>query len=95
MAKTLNQLGSLLAQTNASPAVEKLHEEALTIARQEEGPVGPTIGETLVAWAKLKRDLGGSAAAERLFREGLAVERKALSPRDPRLYETRRPWERS
>jgi serine/threonine protein kinase len=89
-ARTLNQLGSLLAQKGVSPEsapeIEALHQEALGITRRVEGPEGPAVAETLIHLAGLSFEQGKYVESERLFREGLAVERKALGDRAPRLY---------
>ena len=90
LARALNQLGKLLvregASPEASPEIEELYQEALDIARQVEGPAGPTVAETLFNLAYFRSEQGEHTEAERLFLEGLTVERKALGDGDPRLY---------
>ena len=90
VARTLHQLADLLvrqgAAPEAAPEIEALFQEALAIARQVEGPEGPTVAETLIKLGFFRSEQGKYTEAERLYREGLAVEQKALGDRDPRLY---------
>ena len=90
VARTLNQLGQTLVNKGVSPEttpeIEKVHQEALDIARRVEGPRGLSVAETLFALAQLHRAAGDYQKAETTFREGLDIERKVLGDRDPQLY---------
>lgn len=87
VARTLNALGDLLLMRGAPPGdVDKLHQEALAIAREVEGPMGATVGSTLLHLARVRQRAADDAQAEKLFREGLEIEQRALGNQHPRYY---------
>ncbi len=66
-----------------------LHREALALARQAEGPEGPTVARSLILLGRLARDQGDYQRAESLYRRGLAVERRPPARGDAKALRDR------
>jgi serine/threonine-protein kinase len=74
VARSLNELGVVLAQRGESAQAEKLFREALLV-RQRLAPSSPDVAESLNDLANIMDEKGDVDGAERMYREALAIRR--------------------
>jgi len=84
-ATCLNNLASLLYQTNRLKDAEPLYQKALEIDQKHFGPDHPKIAIRLNNLALLLKVTGRLDEAEPLYRRALSIDEKALGPDHPKI----------